>query len=500
MCGIFFSLSSTEFVHPEEDTQRIVRNRGPDSYRAHHACVSCPTPSGGDEQCDGDADCKRYLTFISSVLALRGDHVEAQPLVDPSSQSVLCWNGEAWKISNEIISGNDTHRVFQLFLESVRPSEDPTRSYACEDPLPRLAHASAPIPPMNKCLPDTTPRAPSPLVTSSPSVLELENLLRQSLELRVQAVPDPPSLSAGAKVAVLFSGGLDCTILARLAHELLPEDEPIDLLNVAFENPRVAAANLAKNGNQTSVFEDCPDRKTGRSSYAELRRICPTRPWRFVCINIPYAETTQHRDKVRRLMRPHNTEMDLSITCALYFASRGVGEVTPDDDSGVPAPYTTAARVLLSGLGADEVFAGYQRHALAFARQGFQGLVDEIDLDVGRLGKRNLGRDDRVLSNWGREARYPYLDEDFSQMGPSTSVWEKCGFGIASNGAESAGGDGVVECPEEPELEPGKKALRLVAWNLGMNLVAKEKKRAIQFGSRTAKMESGRSKGTQVLS
>ncbi|EAS31557.3 cytoplasm protein [Coccidioides immitis RS] len=594
MCGIFFSLSSTEFVHPEEDTQRIVRNRGPDSYRAHHACVSCPTPSGGDEQCDGDADCKRYLTFISSVLALRGDHVEAQPLVDPSSQSVLCWNGEAWKISNEIISGNDTHRVFQLFLESVRPSEDPTRSYACEDPLPRLAHAvstisgpfsfvfydgyasriiygrdflgrrslltgwdgrgnfkissvcdgsssncfeevttdgihvihlargsrivdittipwvhgtssltavpSAPIPPMNKCLPDTTPRAPSPLVTSSPSVLELENLLRQSLELRVQAVPDPPSLSAGAKVAVLFSGGLDCTILARLAHELLPEDEPIDLLNVAFENPRVAAANLAKNGNQTSVFEDCPDRKTGRSSYAELRRICPTRPWRFVCINIPYAETTQHRDKVRRLMRPHNTEMDLSITCALYFASRGVGEVTPDDDSGVPAPYTTAARVLLSGLGADEVFAGYQRHALAFARQGFQGLVDEIDLDVGRLGKRNLGRDDRVLSNWGREARYPYLDEDFLRWALQRPVWEKCGFGIASNGAESAGGDGVVECPEEPELEPGKKALRLVAWNLGMNLVAKEKKRAIQFGSRTAKMESGRSKGTQVLS
>ena len=74
--------------------------------------------------------------------------------------------------------------------------------------------------------------------------------------------------------------------------------------------------------------------------------------------------------------------------------------------------YTTTARVLLSGLGADELFAGYTRHATAFDRNGYQGLTDELRLDFNRLGKRNLGRDDRVISHWGREARYPYLDEN----------------------------------------------------------------------------------------
>jgi hypothetical protein len=46
-----------------------------------------------------------------------------------------------------------------------------------------------------------------------------------------------------ARLAVLFSGGIDCTILALLADKYIPLDEPIDLLNVGFENPR-ALQNL----------------------------------------------------------------------------------------------------------------------------------------------------------------------------------------------------------------------------------------------------------------
>src|SRR5690242_628565 len=74
---------------------------------------------------------------------------------------------------------------------------------------------------------------------------DLTQSLRQSLELRVQHVREsiqPPSQVASnqdARVAVLFSGGLDCTILARLCHDLLPLCETIDLLNVAFQNPRI---------------------------------------------------------------------------------------------------------------------------------------------------------------------------------------------------------------------------------------------------------------------
>lgn len=188
-------------------------------------------------------------------------------------------------------------------------------------------------------------------------------------------------------------------------------------------------------------------------------------------------------------MHPHNTEMDLSIAYALYFASRGVG-ATHDTKTGCIREYATPARVLLSGLGADELFGGYQRHATAFARKGYQGLVDELELDINRLGKRNLGRDDRVLSHWGRETRFPYLDEDLLKWALAAPVWEKCGFG--EDLSDVTGDEAAV-------LEPGKKVLRLLAWKLGMKGVAKEKKCAIQFGARTAKMEGGKTKGTQLI-
>jgi len=62
------------------------------------------------------------LTFVSTVLSLRGDHVHAQPLVDEESQCVLCWNGEAWKVAGEPVQGNDTELIFQLFLQAAKPS------------------------------------------------------------------------------------------------------------------------------------------------------------------------------------------------------------------------------------------------------------------------------------------------------------------------------------------------------------------------------------------
>ncbi|PGH17174.1 hypothetical protein AJ79_01312 [Helicocarpus griseus UAMH5409] len=613
MCGIFFSLSTVEHVQPNEETAQLLRNRGPYSLEKHTLLLQTPKAAAEASQ---EHSCSLYLTFISTVLALRGDHIQVQPLVDSRSGSVLCWNGEAWKTHNAPVQGNDAQVVFELFLKAAQPTgsqkqflppltPEELRSQSLSNIANALAAVSGPfsfvfydayrhrlfygrdflgrrslmsgwdsngsfkissvcdgtlskhfdevetdgihmidlarlrqtlvsdsnplqpsfsvktlswkydttfdtdrdyignrIPPMNLALPASDVFL---LRADSPSIETLEVKLRESLELRIRNIPEPPLSSSKyrSKVAVLFSGGLDCTLLARLAHDILPLDEPIDLLNVAFENPRVAAAaakaTSKSEASSLSIYEACPDRMTGRSSHAELQRVCPNRNWRFISINIPYAETLNHRERVRRLMRPHNTEMDMSIACALYFASRGQGEITSDTDELGTVPYTTTARVLLSGLGADEVFAGYTRHATAFNRHSFHGLVDEIALDVGRLGKRNLGRDDRVISHWGREARYPYLDEDFLAWALVCPVWDKCGFGALPPNSSTIRGN--IQEPEggELSLEPGKRSLRLLAWKLGMKMVAREKKRAIQFGSRTAKMESGRSKGTQIL-
>ncbi|KAF2645179.1 hypothetical protein P280DRAFT_486450 [Massarina eburnea CBS 473.64] len=553
MCGIFFSLSRAD-VSPDPNTEQLLRNRGPDSFRTHTVPI-------------GD---KLHATFVSTVLSLRGTNVVAQPLVAHSGH-VLCWNGEAWSIGAKKIVVNDSSAVLDALtqtqttptrkaaalhtvnvLASIRGPYafvyyDPHSNYifygrdclgrrsllckttndgtlvlssVCDNPSgenweeveadgiymldlaemldkppqpTRIPHRrmgeeaveelsfDTPFPLMNQSV--------EPELAFSQSLHALEPSLRKSLQVRIQhvreaiGVSDPLFIATEPRIAILFSGGLDCTILARLAHDLLPPEQSIDLLNVAFENPRIHA-NL---GPDESPYELCPDRITGRSSHAELSNVCPNRLWRFVEVNVPYSDTLHHRPNVMTLMHPHNTEMDLSISYALYFASRGRGLVSSPTTKST---YESPAHVLLSGLGADELFGGYQRHAVAYSRRGYPGLIEELELDFNRLGKRNLGRDDRVISDSGKEVRFPYLDEEFISVALSLPVSAKCDF---ANPQSAATDDPALF------LEPGKRALRLLAWNLGMKGVAAEKKRAIQFGSRTAKMETGKTKGTQVL-
>ncbi|XP_030956926.1 asparagine synthetase domain-containing protein 1-like isoform X1 [Quercus lobata] len=263
-------------------------------------------------------------------------------------------------------------------------------------------------------------------------------------------------------VAVLFSGGLDSMILSALLDECLDPSYEIDLLNVSFDG------------------QSAPDRISAKAGVMELRRIAPLRRWKLVEIDADLSTLDLETKHVMSLINPANTYMDLNIGIALWLAARGSGWVYEGNNNNFDkdlqcnerVKYKSKARIVLVGSGADEQCAGYGRHKTKYRKGSWLGLHEEMKLDMQRIWKRNLGRDDRCIADNGKEARFPFLDEDVIRTLLDIPLWE-----IANLDQPSGIGD--------------KKILREVARLLGLYEAAVLPKRAIQFGSRIAR-ESNR--------
>ncbi|KAL6430659.1 hypothetical protein ACFW04_006918 [Cataglyphis niger] len=309
----------------------------------------------------------------------------------------------------------------------------------------------------------------------------LTQLLHRSVKIRVKKKPNyckdcikivisgENITCTHSKIGILFSGGLDSAILAVIADKYVPENESIDLINVAFE--RSNQINNQKinhtNGEKENTMQkyDVPDRKTGRQTYSELLRICPNRKWNFIQCNITQMELQLYRaSRISDLLHPLCTIMDESLGCAMWFASRARGILYPVDET-----YESPCRILLLGIGADELFGGYMRHRTILRHKGWDALVQELNIELARISERNLGRDDRIISDHGKQSRLPYLDENVVKYVQDIKPWERC---YPTEKMPSGLGD--------------KLLLRLLACKIGFQSTANFPKRAFQFGSRIA--------------
>lgn len=284
----------------------------------------------------------------------------------------------------------------------------------------------------------------------------LGQLLQQSVAQRVQCIAPKcrKCLALGcahAKVCLLFSGGIDCSILALLADQYVARDEPIELINVAFERVGHVAAAAATDDTWCNV----PDRQTAQQSYAELQRLCPARRWQLLEVNVSRDELRrQLKQHICQLIYPLHTVLDESLGSAFWFAAA--------------APQSTA-RVALLGSGADELFGGYTRHRNAYRRAGGDqaALLAELEMDWQRIPARNLARDDRVIADSGKTARAPYIEEHVARFVRTLAPQQRCCYAL-------------------PEGLGDKLLLRLYGHSLGLRDAVRLKKRAIQFGSRIA--------------
>ncbi|CAF0869194.1 unnamed protein product [Adineta ricciae] len=276
------------------------------------------------------------------------------------------------------------------------------------------------------------------------------------------------------KLAILFSGGIDSSVLTALADRILPSNEPIDLLNVSFFSDVRAPPPADRQTGSSEVLVWKNDIHVVFLGLQALTELNPARQWNFVQIDVDVNELRHYRENViKTVIYPCSTVLDDSIGSALWFAARGSGKLHP-----VNTVYESTAEVLLSGLGADEQLAGYSRHRSTFQAHGWKGLENELEMEINRISKRNLGRDDRVISSLGKEVRFPFLDERLVNYLRSVPIWYKADLRL---------GRGIGE----------KYLLRYIACHsLSLFQSSKYPKRAIQFGSRIAKLENRKEKAS----
>jgi len=484
MCGIGVVIGECSV----EDVADVLERRGPD----HTSLVS-----------------QHSVSLMATVLHMRGDVIAKQPKVIDSGK--LCWNGEIYQyLSNDSslvevpANQSDTEVVAQLLSEALEDGPSETLqavasamsriwngefafSFLTENALyygrdslgkrslltcqenenvwklssvatsldetwqelpPGLVYeydlrdhtiqslsltAPSVAAPTDVHIPDT-PKLDEVSESMWKASLQLEQILLQAVHRRLVCCHDKEP------IGVMFSGGLDSVVLAGMAVSLLKEHQTLELYNVAFGSG------------------DAADRRAGLQCYKELTALHPGKDIRLVLVDIGEWESVVEEEKrVQQLIFPKTSVMDINIGTALWFASRGIGIVDGE-------LYHAKAKILLLGMGADEQLGGYGRHRKAH-RLG--NLREELDLDIGRIWERNLGRDDRVLSDHGKEARFPFLDRNVMQFLANTPVDDICDF----------------------SLEPGegdKRILRLVAQRMHLVTAGGLVKRAIQFGSRIA--------------
>ena len=254
-----------------------------------------------------------------------------------------------------------------------------------------------------------------------------------------------------ASVAILFSGGVDSVVLAALSHNHVPINEPIDLINVAFAAKK--PPNISK-----CPFESTPDRQAALLSFQEMKRRWPNREWRLIGVDTNYSEVLQYEDLICGLISPLSSTMDFNIGTAFWFSSRGSGinqhvshnhcyhqsehlrftNVATETESMVHNHDNTnisdckvdntieeektqttegpnkledtspqyekdeticsSARVLLIGIGADEMMAGYGRFRNVYNKGGYDALREELKKDKDRLWTRNLGKEQSTFT------------------------------------------------------------------------------------------------------
>lgn len=232
---------------------------------------------------------------------------------------------------------------------------------------------------------------------------KLIKLIEDSIEKRV---PE-------RKFGVLFSGGVDSSVIALVLKKL---GYDFTCYTAAFESEGMKEA-------EDVVFA----KKAAEQIGVELK-----------VVKIKEDEMEKYLKKVVPLIEDSNV-VKVGVGLPFYLACEKAKE--------------DGCKVIFSGLGTEEVFAGYERHKKALDTN------KECVSSLLKIYERNNYRDDVITMNNNLELRLPFLDYDLVE------------YGLRIN-------------PKYKVDEEGKKIFREIGEKLGLSKeIAWRKKKAAQYGS-----------------
>lgn len=218
----------------------------------------------------------------------------------------------------------------------------------------------------------------------------------------------------GRKVGLLFSGGIDSTFIALVLKKL----------KVPFT---CYTAGLKEEG-----LKDPEDLEWAKKIAKEL-------DLDLKVIEIPLKEVPKYLKKILPLVEDNNV-VKAGVALPFYLCAE---EAAKDD-----------VKVLFSGLGSEEIFAGYERHKKSY------NINEECLSGLRKIYERDLYRDDVITMKHTIELRLPFLDKRLVEY--------------------------ALNIPKKLKLDDksNKIVLRMVAKKLGLNEeFADRKKKAAQYGS-----------------
>ncbi|MHA1949897.1 MAG: DUF7411 family protein [Candidatus Thorarchaeota archaeon] len=195
----------------------------------------------------------------------------------------------------------------------------------------------------------------------------LENLLTASFSRMKQV----------GKCGVLFSGGVDSSLAALMTKKVNP-----DTLLISAATPESKDFEKTK----TTAYELSLDHELVT---LDVETVWETLP------EIIYAIESCGR-------------MDVEIAIPFFLAAN--------------AAKTAGCKVLVSGQGPDELFAGYVRYEKMFLEKGADVVSDNLWADYSVTHETNIARDVGAIEYHGIGSFFPFLDLAFSYTALSTPV------------------------------------------------------------------------------